>query len=158
MTIHINIGSNLGDCTANINKAICALRELIPGDYSISGTVESEPWGYESSNTFMNVGVMIVMEDSVEPLEILDRIQQAERSVSDAPHRDASGGYIDRRVDIDLIAVDNMVCDTPRLTLPHPRMHLREFVLGPLEQLDPRWRHPVTGQTSREMLDSLKGL
>ncbi|MDE6378068.1 MAG: 2-amino-4-hydroxy-6-hydroxymethyldihydropteridine diphosphokinase, partial [Duncaniella sp.] len=72
-----------------------------------------------------------------------------------APHRDRDGGYIDRRIDIDIIAIDSIVLSTPRLTLPHPRMHLREFVLVPLAQLAPGWVHPVTGLNASAMLARL---
>ncbi|MDE6371223.1 MAG: 2-amino-4-hydroxy-6-hydroxymethyldihydropteridine diphosphokinase, partial [Duncaniella sp.] len=143
MTIHINIGSNLGDRAGYIAAAVSKLCDLLHGECKVSEPFESEPWGYDSSNRFMNVGVMIDIDEPLAPEEILDRLQQAEKAVDAGPHRDESGKYVDRCVDIDLIAVDDIVCDTPRLTLPHPRMHLREFVLAPLAQLDPRWRHPV---------------
>ena len=72
---------------------------------------------------------------------------------------ESAHSYADRLIDIDLIYYDNEVIDdqqtdTP-LILPHPRMHLRGFVLEPIAELDPQWRHPLTGQTAGEMLDSL---
>lgn len=61
------------------------------------------------------------------------------------------GGYIDRAIDIDIIAIDDVVMDTPELTLPHPRMHLREFVLVPMAELAPDWCHPRFGLRVDEM-------
>ena len=72
------------------------------------------------------------------------------------PHRKPDGTYGDREVDIDIIAVDELVFASDTLTLPHPRMHLRSFVLGPLAELAPGWRHPLSGLTAAEILLSTK--
>lgn len=138
MRIHLNIGSNLGDRAANLRRAVEALGMAFPeGEMRVSRTVESEPWGYDSDNAFLNVGVMIDLEESRDPHEVLRRVQEAERSVSVCPHRDASGGYADRVIDIDIIDIDRMRLESEELTLPHPRMMQREFVIGPLRELDP---------------------
>lgn len=157
MRIHINIGSNLGERERHIAEAIEALRQRVPGHYAVSAPYESEPWGFESVNRFVNVGVMIDRDEPIEPVEILDLLQLAEQAVGASPHRDATGAYIDRNVDIDLIAVDDVMCHTRRLELPHPRMEQRDFVLRPMAQLDPQWRHPATGLTVLEMIERLPG-
>ena len=80
-----------------------------------------------------------------------------ERSISPAAHRHPDGSYADRMIDIDLIAAGSAVVDSPRLTLPHPRMHLRPFVLRPMDQLEPGWLHPLLGLTPAAMLRLLSG-
>lgn len=151
-TVILNIGSNLGDRRLNLSRAMSALNAEF-GDFELSHAVESEPWGFESKNTFLNIG-MLFMSD-LEPLEILHRIKAIEKRLSPAPHRNADGSYADRAVDIDIVAIDEMVMDTPELKLPHPHLAEREFFLVPLEELAPMWRHPLTGRNATEMIRSL---
>lgn len=145
LTAHVNIGSNIGDRLSNISTAVAAIeRRLGPGAaLRRSCPFVSEPWGYESANSFINVAV--AFDTSLPPLDLLDLLLDAQAEVDPSPHRDSRGNYIDRRIDIDLIALGNLVVDTPRLTLPHPRMHLRDFVTVPLRELDPLWVHPLLG-------------
>lgn len=152
MTLHLNIGSNIGRRSSAIERAVAALSARFPGKITVSRPVESEPWGYASPNPYLNVGVRIDMSADLPPAEALERVLDAERSICPLPHRDATGAYIDRMVDIDIIAIDEMLVATPSLTLPHPRMHLRPFVLGPLAELAPGWRHPILGLTASEIL------
>ncbi len=100
--------------------------------YAVSEAMESEPWGFESPNRFVNVGVGVRTVREYDPLELLEITQRVQGEIDDAPHRDAAGGYVDRAIDIDIIMVDDVRMDTPRLTLPHPRMREREFVMLPL--------------------------
>lgn len=128
----MNIGSNCGDRLRFIEMAVERLRLALPGRYVVSKVFESEPWGFESANRFMNVGVGVRTEREYDPLEVLEITQGVQREIDDAPHRDASGVYVDRTIDIDIIMVDDVRMVTPRLTLPHPRMGEREFVMVPL--------------------------
>ena len=140
MIYYLNIGSNMGDRRDNLYRAVVAIA-AITGECAVSSIVESEPWGFESDNRFMNLGVSF---DS-----------DIERSLGSASHRDADGGYIDRLVDIDIVAIDDLVIDTPTLQVPHPHLPERDFFLIPMQQLAPDWRHPVTGLTATEMLENL---
>lgn len=137
MRIHLNIGSNLGDRHGNIGRAIAMLARMFGGRMILSDYFESEPWGFESPNTFVNRGVLVITDIPISPLAVLDITQHVERTVCAAPHRDSAGAYIDRVIDIDIIDIDHMRLSGPRLTLPHPRALLRPFVTGPLSQLDP---------------------
>lgn len=152
-TAHINIGSNLGDRTANISRAVALLRPL--GRVSaVSSPVETPAWGYDSPNAFLNVGVNLETEHGAE--ELIDAMQRIEREIEpEGRHRNADGSYRDRAVDLDLICLDSEEVATPRLTLPHPRLALREFVLRPMAEVLPAWRHPQTGLTARKMLEAL---
>lgn len=138
--VFLNIGSNLGDRRRNLSRAIAAIEKEF-GYFELSHTVESEPWGFESEHPFLNVGMMVISD--LEPIEILHRLQAIEKSISPESHRRPDGGYVDRVIDIDIIAIDDLVVDTPELTLPHPRMEERPFVMGPMMELAPLWRHPL---------------
>lgn len=155
--IHLNIGSNIGDRAALIERAVAALCESLDPDGNaeirLAPIIESEPWGFESDNRFLNLGLLIDTPVDVDPHEVLKSLQEVEREIADCPHRNADGSYADRPIDIDLIAIDGKTVNTPALQLPHPRMHLREFVLRPISELDPHWRHPKLGKTAEEMLD-----
>ena len=152
MIYYLNIGSNMGDRRDNLYRAVVALAAGTSG-CAVSSIVESEPWGFESENRFMNVGISMVSD--IAPHEMLDRIHDIERRLGSASHRDADGGYIDRLVDIDIVAIDDLVIDTPTLKVPHPHLPDRDFFLLPMAQLAPDWRHPVTGLTASQMLEKL---
>lgn len=152
MQIHINIGSNLGDREALLHTAVERVLDAFPGTAVCSRMIETPAWGFESEHPFLNVGVSITLREAADPLDILHTLQAIEREISSAPHRDETGGYIDRPLDIDLIAVDDIVLDSLELTLPHPRMHEREFVLVPLAETAPGWRHPLLHLTATQLL------
>ena len=87
--------------------------------------------------------------------EVLSDIKEIEGRLSPMPHRDDRGGYVDRVIDIDIMAADDTVIDTEELTVPHPHLAERHFFLEPFDELAPLWRHPVTGLTCAEMLARL---
>ena len=120
------------------------------GDLEMSHVVETEPWGYESPHKFLNVAIMFRSDDS--PLEVLEELKKIENEISPRTHRTSDGGYADRVIDIDIVAVDDTMMETPQLTIPHPRLAERDFFLVPLEEIAPSWRHPATGLTAAEML------
>lgn len=152
MNYYLNIGSNIGNRRDNLYRAVVALAAGT-GGCAVSSIVESEPWGFESENRFMNLGVSLVSD--VDPHEMLDRIHDIERRLGSASHRDEQGGYIDRLVDIDIVAIDDLVIDTPTLQVPHPHLPDRDFFLLPMTQLAPDWRHPITHLTPAQMLENL---
>lgn len=135
MTAYLSLGSNIGDRRAHIERAVALISEAYP-DCAIrcSDLMESEPWGYESPHAFLNACVAL---DGFcgDPETLLDTLQAIERRISPAPHRLPDGSYADREIDIDIISIDGIAVSTPRLTLPHPRAHLRAFVQQPLAQL-----------------------
>ena len=139
MKYYLNIGTNLGDRSKNLQRAIKALTGDTT-DWVVSPVVESEPWGFESENRFLNIG--LAMDSDLEPLAMLDRIHDIERQLGSAAHRDAQGGYVDRLVDIDIMAIDDehghpITIDLPTLQVPHPHLYDREFFLKPYQYLCP---------------------
>ena len=149
MTLYLNIGSNIGDRRSKLLHAVALIEKLPwlrPGTLRLSSFITSPPWGYTSANDFINVGLAVEIHPGTHPLTILDDLLSVQTAVSPSPHRDASGNYIDRDIDIDIIAIDQLIFNHPRLTIPHPRMHLRQFVLDPMRELAPDWEHPLLGK------------
>ena len=152
MDYYLNIGSNIGDRRDNLYRAVVALTAGTSGSVT-SLVVESEPWGFDSDNRFMNIGLWLASD--LEPHQMLDRIHDIEHRLGSAAHRDAQGGYIDRLVDIDIVAIDDKVIDSPTLQVPHPHLAERDFFLRPMMELAPNWQHPITGLNAAQMLSDL---
>lgn len=151
--VFLNLGSNLGNRRMNLSHAVAAIEKEF-GYFELSHTIESEPWGFDSPNSFLNVGMMVTSD--MPPLEILHKLQAIESRLSPTSHRNPDGSYADREIDIDIIAIDDISMTTDELTLPHPLMAERRFVLEPLAELAPFWRHPVNGLTPGEMMAKLQ--
>ncbi len=138
--IHLNIGSNQGDRKATIGRAAALVASRLQAKrVELSDYIESEPWGYESPNPFINRGLLVLTDTfGADPLAVLNITRAIEREIApDSPHRLADGSYADRRIDIDIIDIDRRLFRHPRLQLPHPRAALRPFVMTPLQALDP---------------------
>ena len=140
----------MGDRRDNLYRAVVALTAGTGGSVT-SHVVESEPWGFDSDKRFLNIGLWLASD--LQPQEMLDHIHDIERRLGSASHRDATGAYIDRLVDIDIVAVDDRIIDTPTLKVPHPHLPDRDFFLRPMMELAPNWTHPVTGLTAAQMLE-----
>lgn len=153
-TAHINIGSNLGNRRSLLETAVALIEKALDRPARRSVIIESEPWGYDSPNPFLNMGIAVEC-GNLSAVEVHSLLQKLQRSIDSSSHRTESGAYADRAIDIDLIAIGQEVVAIPELTLPHPRMHLREFVLRPMEELEPNWTHPLLGLTPAEMLQKL---
>lgn len=149
MNIFLNIGSNLGNRRINLSRAVSAIEKEF-GWFELSHSVESAPMGFESANNFLNIGMVI--SSDLPPLEVLHKLQEIEKSISPDSHRKSDGGYADRLIDIDIIAIDELVISEPELQVPHPRMSERRFVLEPLAELAPFWEHPVLHKTPGQLL------
>lgn len=141
MRLHLNIGSNSDKRRTRIREALAAVSLYFSrcgGRTAYSAPVCSEPWGFDSPNEFLNIGVMADLPGPATAervLNIFRDIQKIERSISDAPHRNADGSYRDREIDIDLITA-GIRLDTPELQLPHPLASERQFVTGPMRELE----------------------
>lgn len=140
---HINIGSNTGHRHALIEKAVACVALLSEGEVYRCAPVETEPWGYSSPHPYLNLAMAITLNGEVTPeraQSLLRKLLDIERSISQMPHRNADGSYRDREIDIDLIAIGSLRVDTPELTLPHPRMHLRPWVWRGVLEIEPSFQ------------------
>lgn len=149
--VFLGLGSNLGDGRANLQEAWRRLK-AIPGlmPLALSHPYESAALGMTSAQLFTNaVGVG---ETTLTPQALLEVLLQTESAMG----RDRSQG-MDRVIDLDILLYDTWVLKTPTLTIPHPEMANRLFVLAPLCELAPDHLHPITGLTSRQMEGRLLG-
>lgn len=153
MKYHLNIGTNLGERESNLRSAIYSIETSTKCVAEVSSFIETDAWGFNSENKFLNVAVAV--DCHIEPFAMLDLLQRIEQSLGSSSHRNEDGSYKDRVVDIDIIAVDEMIINTDSLIIPHPRMHLREFVLKPLAELAPSWKHPVLQKNATQLLKEL---
>ncbi|HRQ72150.1 MAG TPA: 2-amino-4-hydroxy-6-hydroxymethyldihydropteridine diphosphokinase [Phycisphaerales bacterium] len=151
----VGIGSNLGDRSAAIERAVLAMATL-PGTRLVarSSIHETEPVGPVPQGPFLNAAV--VLETALAPLDLLDAFLAIERSLGRA--RTAGERWGPRIIDLDLLLYGARVESGPRLTLPHPRLHERSFVLEPLAEIAPDAVVPGTARTVRELRDSLRGV
>ena len=145
--IYLSLGSNLVQRALHLEEAKKQIQSRIGRLEKVSGYYESEPWGYSSAYRFYNC--CISLRTNMDPLPLLELLLDIEREMG--RHR-AGTGYSDRIIDIDLLLYANHKLDHPKLTLPHPSMGDRRFVLAPLAEIAPELIHPVTGLTITEML------
>lgn len=130
--VYFSLGSNLGDKEGNIREAIKRIGELIGEVDRQSTLLATEPWGFESDNTFVNAAIRCTT--SLSPFEILNITQDIERAMG-RTHKSVDGQYHDRIIDIDILIYDDLHITTPQLTLPHPLMKERDFVMIPLKEI-----------------------
>ena len=138
--VYLGLGTNLGDKEANLNDAISEIEDQVGEVISLSSFYESEPWGYNSSNTYLNAAVEV--ETDFSPLELLRTTQQIECAMG-RQAKTEDGAYEDRIIDIDILFYEHQIIHTQRLVVPHPLIAEREFVLTPLRQIAPDFWHPV---------------
>jgi 2-amino-4-hydroxy-6-hydroxymethyldihydropteridine diphosphokinase len=145
--IYLSLGSNLGRREQYMDKALEQIQSRIGGIEHVSRYYESEPWGFSSENRFCNC--CLALRTSIAPLALLDLLLEIEQAMG----RLREGvGYSDRVIDIDILFYGDSQLDNPRLTLPHPSMGDRRFVLAPLAEIAPLLIHPVYGLSITEML------
>ncbi len=142
---YVGLGSNLGDRKQAIRQAA----ERI-GAVRLSGIRETEPWGYADQPDFLNA--VAEVETELGPRELLDFLLGVEHDLG--RERGAGPRYGPRTIDLDLLLYDEEAIDEPGLTVPHPRLHERRFVLEPLVELDPALVVPGRG-TVAELLAAL---
>ena len=140
---YLGLGSNLGDREANIRKAISLIGKKVGLVLRQSSMIETEPWGFESSNKFLNA--VILCETPHTPRPLLKVTQSIERqlgrrkksSASRLPSPSSSSpvSYSDRPIDIDILLYDDLTVNEPDLKIPHPLMQQRDFVMIPLQEI-----------------------
>lgn len=147
-TVYLGLGTNLGDKEANLRTAIYKLQERIGKQVSLSSFYETAPWGFESDHSFLNAA--IGLETSLSPIEILHITQEIEKELG-RTKKSVNGSYSDRLIDIDILLYDTLVLQTPELTIPHPLMTERDFVMKPLIEIAGNVIHPTREKTLSEL-------
>ena len=131
-TVYLSLGTNLGDKEANLTLAIKEIERRIGTIGAQSAFIPTEPWGFVSENSFLNAAVRVVT--ALSPEKLLQETQQIERFMG-RTQKSNGGQYHDRVIDIDILLYDDLSLSTPTLTIPHPLMNERDFVLIPLKEI-----------------------
>jgi 2-amino-4-hydroxy-6-hydroxymethyldihydropteridine diphosphokinase len=147
--VYLSLGSNLGDREKYLHEAISRLGEL-GAIRQVSAFYETQPVEVQTEQPwFLNCA--LAMETELMPLDFLSRMLAVEQFMG----RIRTEPKGPRTIDIDILFFGDDVLDTPELTVPHPAMHQRRFVLEPLAEIAPAFIHPLLKRTVRELLDSL---
>jgi 2-amino-4-hydroxy-6-hydroxymethyldihydropteridine diphosphokinase len=145
--VHLGLGSNLGDRRSFLIRAIEELKHFAKV-LRISDVYESDPWGFEHDNSFLNL--VLEIDYAGEMPELLEKCLAIEKKLGRIR---SEGGYAGREIDIDILLAQDLVLHTPDLKIPHPGISIRLFVLKPLADLIPGYHHAILGKTITQLLD-----
>lgn len=146
--VYLSLGTNLGDKENNLRQAIEQINKRIGSVCSQSAFYVTEPWGFNSSNTFLNAAIGI--ETTLPPQELLKETQAIEEEMGRAA-KSQNRIYSDRLIDIDILLYDDLVLHTNNLVIPHPLMTERAFVMEPLKEIAGEVLHPVRNKVIKEL-------
>jgi 2-amino-4-hydroxy-6-hydroxymethyldihydropteridine diphosphokinase len=146
--VYLSLGSNLGDCAANLTTAVAYLSKL-GAVKAVSSFYETEPVGYAAQPWFLNCAVALQTE--LMPRQLLARLQSIEQEMGRRRTHDKGP----RLIDLDILLFGKAVVDLPSLIIPHPELHQRRFVLEPLVEIAADVRHPVFKKTMRQLRNDL---
>lgn len=144
-TVYLSLGSNMGNRSANLKAAISSLPPQMEVKKK-SQVYETPPWGYTEQEKFLNQVLRVTTYLDPEPL--MKHLKRLEVALG----RKATFRYGPRLIDIDILFYDDLVLETPSLTIPHPHLHERGFVLVPMMDIAPDLIHPVKKKSIRELM------
>jgi len=151
--VYISLGTNLGNKSQNLQQAVSQMASLAVNDILCSKLYETSPWKMDSKNSFANQAAYFQTE--LDPHELLTALQQIENNMGRPSERMEKQGYADRTIDLDIIYYGDHSINTQDLTIPHPLMHKRTFVLEPLCEIAPNFMHPVLQLSNQSLLKQL---
>lgn len=148
ITAYLSLGSNLGDRRAYLNCALSGLSAK--GEVAACSAVwETPPWGYTDEKPYLNMACAFLT--SLDAFALRRFLENLESACGRREKTPGNGGYAAREIDIDIIFYGSEIIDTPELTVPHPRMEMRNFVLRPLREIAPNFLHPLSGRTVEDL-------
>ena len=150
--VYLGLGTNLGDKIRNVEIALEKIADEIGRVVSVSSFYETKPQGFDSDNNFLNL--VCLVETTIEPLAVLEKTQVIERDMG-RRSKSINKQYADRIIDIDLLLFDDLILNLPHLTVPHPYIQDRLFVLEPLAEIAPGLFHPVCKITIEALKNNL---
>lgn len=151
-TVYLGLGANIGDKQGNIMRAIEKLSLALGRCIACSSFIESEPWGFESENCFLNC--VAAFETEISPMLLLDITEEIERQLGRS-RKSTDRVYYDRLIDIDILLYGDEIISNERLKIPHPLMHKRDFVMKPFCEIAPKAIHPALKKSIEEIARQL---
>ncbi len=148
-TCYVLFGSNMGDKELVFAKACQLINNRCGAVVGVSSSYESEPWGFEAEEWFLNR--LVVVDAKLEPKAMMRELLGIEAELGRVRHHEADG-YTSRTADLDIMYYGQRVVVAPTLMVPHPRLHLRRFALLPLCEMAPDLVHPVFRASQQELL------
>ena len=143
--VYLSIGSNKGNRSVLINKAIDEIEKKIGVIISRSSIYQSKSWGFDS-NDFYNLCLLI--HTDIMPKSLLINLKKIEKSMG---REDIDGSYSDRFIDIDILFYGNIIIDSEDLKIPHPKIEIRKFVLVPMLEIADDYVHPILNKSIKEL-------
>lgn len=151
ITVYIALGSNLFDKSANLEKSIDILSGLNQVEIVQTSTfLMTKAQGFDTENDFVNA--VIEIKTKLYPEHLLQELLAIEQRLG---RERVSSGYTDRPIDLDIVAFGDILYESEALTIPHPEMHKRDFVLRPMCEIAPNWRHPKLNKSATLLLSEL---
>lgn len=136
---YLSIGGNINDRLQNLKQCLELIKMSCGSIENKSNIYESEAWGVNSKNKYLNQTIKLL--SPLSPKDLLSTIQSIELKMG---RQRTEIQYSDRTIDIDILAFNNQIINEVDLIVPHPRLHLRKFVLVPLREIEPNWEHPIS--------------
>lgn len=147
---YLGMGSNLGLREEQLKRAMGKIASLPQTEIlDFSSLYETEPVGVKNQPWFLNL--VLIIQTAAPPEELLHQLKEIESRMG----RGKGRRWSPRPIDLDILLYDNLIFDSPRLVIPHPRMHQRLFVLLPLAELVPQLKHPILGRNMEQLAEGL---
>lgn len=145
------LGADLGDPPRTFARATELITRRVGPVRAVSRDHWTRPWGFSGAHLFLNRALAV--DSGSPPPQVMQTLLEIEQELG--RQRPATGGYASRAIDIDILFIEGQVIDLPGLTVPHPRVHLRAFALGPAADIAPALVHPGLGRTVLQLLDQV---
>ena len=150
-TTYLSLGSNLGDKLNHLQEVVFLIQASVGEVIKTSPVYETPAWGFEGDNFY---NACITVETTLTPSALLEKLLELETKLG--RERNPGAGYSSRTVDIDILYFDKEIINTDLLTVPHPNLQLRRFVLRPLADIAPQFYHPILNKDTRNLLQECK--
>ena len=147
--VFLSLGSNIGNKILSINDALEQINKNIGQVIKVSSFYETEPWGFNPDDWFVNIAVKIETDYNAESL--LSKLQEIEKELG-RKRKNKQKGYSSRIIDIDILFYGNFILEKDFIQIPHKHLHKRIFVLKPLNDIAPDFIHPIFNKAIKKML------